>query len=140
MTTHDDSEQGHSCECVTHSDCWAGCNDKCQHDINALMDAQKTLHKENVVLRAALVKIAAYDDGVASVNLAKHGSHSIFDEPNSVQIARAHPEKPAAELIREMLSALKDCIAASCGMKAGNYSQSTLGAIAKATAHLEKEG
>lgn len=36
----------------------------------------------------SLIKIAAYDDSLASEKLAKTGSYSGFDEPGSVEIAR----------------------------------------------------
>lgn len=39
-------------------------------------------------LRAALVKIAAYDDTQASEYLNDTKSYRLFDEPNSVKIAR----------------------------------------------------
>lgn len=40
-------------------------------------------------LRAALIEIASFDDEVANRNLGETGSYSSFDEPGSVQIARA---------------------------------------------------
>lgn len=44
-------------------------------------------------LRAALTKIAAYDDKGASMLLAQTGSYGQFDEPGSVSIAREALEK-----------------------------------------------
>lgn len=40
-------------------------------------------------LEAALRKIAAYTDTLANARMAATGSYSAFDEPGSVQIARA---------------------------------------------------
>jgi len=40
-------------------------------------------------LVAALERIAAFDDEDASAHLEKTGSYSLFDEPGSVEIARA---------------------------------------------------
>jgi chromosome segregation ATPase len=59
---------------------------------DALAKAQATitaLQSERDRLREALEKIAAYDDTGAEANLKATGSYSSFDEPGSVQRARA---------------------------------------------------
>lgn len=49
--------------------------------------------RKNERLRAALDRIAAYDDQGANYRLKTSGSYSAFDEPGSVEIAREALEK-----------------------------------------------
>lgn len=46
------------------------------------------LVRERNILRGALIKIAAFDDGMANDALGARGSYALFDEPGSVAIAR----------------------------------------------------
>lgn len=50
---------------------------------------RRALLDDNKRLREALVQIAAYDDTRANGRLALTGSYGMFDEPASVEIARA---------------------------------------------------
>lgn len=52
------------------------------------VQSDKDLTDQVTALRAALVRIAAYNDRGANDQLALSGSYSGFDEPRSVRIAR----------------------------------------------------
>jgi len=57
------------------------------------LDEIKRLTAERDRLRAALKRIACYDDALASYALNMRGSYGSFDEPGSVQIARETLER-----------------------------------------------
>ena len=57
--------------------------------IDVLEAHARTLERENARLREALEKIAAFNDVAGSQQLADTGSYTAFDEPGSVEIARA---------------------------------------------------
>ena len=54
-----------------------------------LLDTVSAALRADNGLRAALKKIACFDDMLANDRLATNGSYSGFDEPGSVEIARA---------------------------------------------------
>jgi len=79
-------------ECLTdeeRSEYWRGAYDRMS--ARSIEDGARiaALEAEVSRLREALTVIAGYDDTTASEKLAKFGSYSWFDEPGSVQTARA---------------------------------------------------
>jgi len=56
--------------------------------ISQMCDLVTSLRDDNARLRAALTRVAAYDDAAASDYLRSTGSYRGFDEPVSVEIAR----------------------------------------------------
>jgi len=60
-----------------------------EKSISNMCDLVVSLIDENARLRAALTKIACYDDGPGNRCLKVTGRYQGFDEPWSVEIARA---------------------------------------------------
>jgi len=59
-----------------------------EQERDELLAEVERLRTEIIKLRAALLKIARFDDESAHRSLTRTGSYSEFDEPYSVEIAR----------------------------------------------------